>query len=149
MPVHACRSMYAAAATSSSSSQQPSPLARADREPPIAIPWAHPIMDTTSSTSYPRGARDAVDEAAPVVGEEAPEVAPVVGEGAPVEVAEAAHVVGECAPEGVAEAATAIGEWAFESGSRTTPALYDDTQHGRRVHTMRTCWGLRTSLSYS
>ena len=106
-------------------------------------------MDTTISTSYPGGACDAVDEAAPVVGEEAPEVAPVVGEGAPVEVAETAHVVGEWAPEGVAEAATAIGEWALESGARTTPALYYDTQHGRRVHTMRTCWGRRTALSYA
>ena len=68
----------------------------------------------------------------------APEIAPAVREEAPVDVAEAAHVVGEWAPEGVAEGATAIGERAPESGARTTPALYYDTQHGRRVHTMRT-----------
>ena len=74
-----------------------------------------------------RGAPDAVDEAAPVVGEGAPEVAPAVGEGTPENVAEAAPVA---APAPVAE---------------TTPAQYYYTQYGRRVHTMRTCWGLRSA----
>ena len=73
------------------------------------------------------GAPDAVDEAAPVVGEGAPEVAPAVGEGTPENVAEAAPVA---APAPVAE---------------TTPAQYYYTQYGRRVHTMRTCWGLRSA----
>ena len=77
------------------------------------------------------GAPDADDEAAPVVGEVMPkdvaEEAPVIGEGMPEDVAEAAPVA---APAPVAE---------------TTPAQYYYTQYGRRVHTMRTCWGLRSA----
>ena len=74
-----------------------------------------------------RGAPDAVDEAAPVVGEGAPEVAPAVGEGTPENVAEAAPVA---APAPVAD---------------TTPALYYYTPNGLRVHTTHTCWGLRNA----
>ena len=75
------------------------------------------------------GAPDAVDEAAPVVGEGAPEVAPAVGEGTPENVAEAAPVA---APAPVAE---------------TAPASYYYTQYGCRVHTRRTCRGLRSAMA--
>ena len=72
-----------------------------------------------------------MDEAAPVVGEEMPE-----------DVAEAAPVIGEWAPENVAEAAPVA---APAPVAETTPAQYYYTQYGCRVHTRRTCRGLRSA----
>ena len=70
------------------------------------------------------------------------DAAPVVGNGMPEDVAEAAPVIGEWAPENVAEAAPVA---APAPVAETTPAQYYYTQYGRRVHTRRTCWGLRSA----
>ena len=84
------------------------------------------------------GAPDAVDEGAP----DAVDEWYVVAEGAPDAVDEAAPAVGEGTPENVAEAAPVA---APAPVAETTPAQYYYTQNGRRVHTMRTCWGLRSA----
>ena len=83
-----------------------------------------------------------------VVGEMAPdnigEAASHVGEGMPADVAEVAAVIGDGAPESVAEVAPVASPALLTS---TTPAQYFFSPFGERVHTRRTCRGLRNATA--
>ena len=83
-----------------------------------------------------------------VVGEMAPdnigEAASHVGEGMPADVAEVAAVIGDGAPESVTEVAPVASPALLTS---TTPAQYLFSPFGERVHTRRTCRGLRNATA--